>query len=81
MTITAGDTVNWVWAEGSNAHNIVPDDGNAPGSSGGPTAYPKFLSFRFVSPGVYGYHCTVHGGPGGIGMSGTVTVVPDAPRD
>ena len=25
-------------------------------------------------PGVYRYHCTFHGAPGGVGMSGTITV-------
>ncbi len=81
ITVTAGDTVNWVWQVGSVAHNIVPDDGNAPGNSGPPTAYPKFLSFRFMVPGEYHYHCTVHGGPGGVGMSGSVTVLPPGTQD
>jgi plastocyanin len=81
IAVSVGDTVNWVWQVGSLAHNIVPDDGNAPATSGAPTAYPKFLSFRFMIPGEYSYHCTVHGGPGGVGMSGLVTVLPPAPRD
>jgi hypothetical protein len=37
----------------------VPDDGNSPATSGAPTGYPKFLSFRFMIPGVYLYHCAV----------------------
>lgn len=74
ITVTTGDTVNWLWSAGSAAHNIVPDDGNAPASSGAPTGYPHFLSFVFTLPGVYHYHCAVHGGPGGVGMSGSVTV-------
>ena len=80
MTVSVGDTVNWVWDPGAAAHNIVPD-ADAPGSSGPPTAYPKFLSFRFMVPGVYRYHCQVHGAPGGIGMSGIVTVQPGATSD
>jgi len=80
MTVSVGDTVNWVWDPGAGAHNIVPD-ADAPGSSGPPTAYPKFLSFRFMVPGVYRYHCQVHGAPGGVGMAGTVTVQPDPPSD
>jgi plastocyanin len=75
ITVTAGDTVNWLWPAGSAAHNIVPDDGNAPANSGAPTGYPHFLSFVFTLPGVYHYHCAVHGGAGGVGMSGSVTVV------
>jgi plastocyanin len=81
ITVSVGDTVNWVWQVGSVAHNIVPDDGSAPATSGAPTAYPKFLSFRFMIPGEYRYHCTVHGGPGGVGMSGLVTVLPPPPQD
>ena len=76
IAVTVGDTVNWLWPVGSAGHNIVPDDGNLPATSGAPTGYPKFLSFRFMSPGFYHYHCAVHGGPGGVGMSGSVTVRP-----
>jgi len=81
ITVTVGDTVNWYWPVGSVSHNIVPDGGNAPATSGAPTSYPKFLSFRFVLPGVYHYHCAVHGGPGGVGMSGSVMVLPLPPTD
>ncbi|MGH7580645.1 MAG: cupredoxin domain-containing protein, partial [Gemmatimonadales bacterium] len=80
MTITVGDTINWFWPEGGTGHNVVPDDGNAPATSGAPAAYPKYLSFQFAIPGVYHYHCAVHGGPGGVGMSGSVTVLPPPPR-
>ena len=81
ITVTVGGTVNWYWPVGSAGHNIVPDDGNAPATSGAPAGYPKFLSFTFAVPGVYHYHCAVHGGPGGAGMSGSVTVLPPPPRD
>jgi plastocyanin len=81
ITVAAGDTVNWFWPVGSAAHNIVPDDANAPATSGAPVGHPKFLSFRFLIPGVYHYHCTVHGAPGGVGMAGSVTVLPESPRD
>ncbi len=81
ITVMVGDTVNWLWPEGPTAHNIVPDDGDQPPTSGAPTIYPKFLSFRFVTPGVYRYHCAVHGGAGGAGMSGSVTVVMPSPNN
>jgi hypothetical protein len=32
------------------------------------------VSNTFAQPGTYHYYCEVHGGPGGFGMSGTVTV-------
>jgi plastocyanin len=76
ITITAGSTVNWYWPVGSVRHNVVADDGDAPATSGAPASYPKYLSFTFVIPGVYHYHCAVHGGTGGVGMSGAVTVLP-----
>jgi plastocyanin len=78
VTIAVGDTVNWLWPEGSEGHNVVPDDGDSPPQSGPLRAYPTFHSFRFEVPGVYHYHCAAHGAAGGIGMSGTVTVL-DSP--
>lgn len=81
ITVPAGGVVNWFWAMGGQGHNIVPDDGNAPATSGAPASYPKYLSFTFANPGVYRYHCAVHGGPGGVGMSGSVTVLEQGPVD
>jgi plastocyanin len=81
ITVNAGNTINWFWPVGSAGHNIVPDDGNAPATSGAPASYPKYLSFTFANPGVYRYHCAVHGGPGGVGMAGSVTVLPPPPTD
>lgn len=78
VTIAVGDTVNWLWPAGSEGHNVVPDDGGSPPQSGPLRAYPTFHSFRFEVPGVYHYHCAAHGAAGGIGMSGTVTVL-DSP--
>lgn len=77
LTIFVGERVNWFWPEGSSGHNIVPDDGDSPPQSGALAAYPKFHSFQFQSPGVYHYHCMAHGATGGVGMSGTIVVLPD----
>ena len=71
---------NWLWPEGSAGHNVVPDDGDTPPQSGPLVAYPKYHSFRFEIPGVYHYHCMAHGDVGGVGMSGTVTVLPQPDR-
>jgi plastocyanin len=79
ITIAVGDTVNWLWPEGSEGHNVVPDDGDTPPQSGPLSGYPKFHSFRFEIPGVYHYHCMAHGAAGSVGMSGTVTVLPSGP--
>jgi plastocyanin len=80
ITVIVGDTVNWLWPVGGAGHNIVPDDGNLPATSGAPSGYPKFLGFRFMVPGVFHCHCAVHGRPGGVGMSGSVTVTAVVPR-
>jgi plastocyanin len=78
ITIVVGDTVNWVWSESSEGHNVVPDDGGSPPQSGPLRSYPAYHSFRFEVAGVYHYHCAAHGAAGGVGMSGTVTVL-DSP--
>jgi plastocyanin len=75
-TIAVGGTVNWFWPPGSTGHNIVPDNGESPPQSGAPADWPTWHVFRFTTPGVYRYHCATHGGPGGVGMSGTITVEP-----
>ena len=75
-TVPVGGTVNWFWPPGSTGHNIVPDDAESPPQSGAPADWPKWHVFRFTTPGVYRYHCATHGGPGGAGMSGTITVEP-----
>jgi plastocyanin len=73
VAIRAGETVTWVWPEGSGSHNVVPD-GDEPVTSGqlqeGPTTY----AYTFQEPGRYRYYCSAHGGPGGVGMSGEVFV-------
>ena len=75
LTVAVGQTVDWYWPPGSTDHNIVPDDNDSPPQSGAPAGYPRFHSYQFTIPGVYRYYCQVHGAPGGIGMSGTITVV------
>lgn len=74
VTITAGQTVTWVWPEGSLGHNVAPDDGNTPSVSGPITDGPETHSFTFTVPGSYRYFCIAHGGPSGVGMSGRVIV-------
>jgi plastocyanin len=76
LTIPVDGTVHWYWPQEGSAHNIVPDNGESPPHSGAPASWPKWHAFRFTIPGVYRYHCSAHGGPGGVGMSGTITVQP-----
>lgn len=74
LTIAAGTTVVWTWPSGSFGHNVVPDNGTVPAGSGALRNGPSTYEFTFDTPGTYAYHCSAHGGPGGIGMSGTITV-------
>jgi plastocyanin len=75
VTIQAGETVEWVWPAGSQAHNVVPD-GTQPTSSGSLQNGPATYSFTFTTAGTYDFHCANHGNVGGVGMSGTVIVEP-----
>ena len=75
IMINAGDTVTWKWDDGTQ-HTVTSDTNAWPDSgvkSGGPP-FPTF-QFKFNAPGVFKYHCNIHGGPNGIGMSGSVTVM------
>jgi plastocyanin len=73
LTVAAGTTVRWAWAIGAGPHNVAPD-ATEPPRSGNPVFAPNFYEHRFDTPGTYHYYCEVHGGPGGSGMSGTITV-------
>jgi plastocyanin len=75
LMVEVGDVVNWFWPSGSAGHNVVPDDGDSPPQSGPLVGYPQYHSYQFTTPGVYHYHCMAHGASGGVGMSGTITVV------
>lgn len=70
ITIKAGDTVTWTQT-GEEPHTVTADDGSF---DSGELDTGGAFSMRFDEPGTYGYYCTLHGGPGGEGMSGVVTV-------
>jgi len=70
LTIQAGDTVRWSNAGG--IHNVVADGGAF--GSGAASGNSWVYSFTFQNAGSFPYYCEVHGGPGGAGMSGVVTV-------
>lgn len=75
VTIQAGETVLWTWPNGSVLHNVEPD-ADEPVRSGGLVSGPTEYSFTFTTAGTYAFYCANHGGPGGVGMSGTVVVQP-----
>jgi plastocyanin len=65
--IPAGDTI--VWQGDFLGHPLVSEDGLWATQSSGTE-----FSYTFANPGNYRFYCALHGGPGGIGMSGEVTV-------
>ena len=72
ITIAVGDTVTWN-VTGSFGHSVTSDAG-AFDSGQDPLREGDTFSFTFSEPGTYPFYCRFHGGPGGVGMSGTVVV-------
>lgn len=82
LTIQAGDTVTFRNAGGF--HDVTADDGSFrcsnscastsnPGG-GAPNSSEWSQTLTFANAGTVPYYCTVHGAPGGIGMSGKIVV-------
>jgi plastocyanin len=69
VAIGIGDTVEWIWDEDN--HSTTADNGSW--DSGVLNAGATFR-YTFPTAGSFPYYCSVHGGPGGIGMSSTVNV-------
>ena len=69
ISISAGDTVQWVWDEGG--HSTTADDNSW---DSGVRKQGATFSQTFPNAGNFPYFCSVHGGPGGIGMSSAVNV-------
>ena len=75
LSIPAGSTVVWM-NMGQHRHSVTADDGSFASDAleNGAT-----FQFTFTQEGIYIYHCTFHGGTGGQGMTGAVTVYAGAP--
>jgi len=74
VTVNPGDTVTWV-NHGSDQHTVTADGG---AFDSGTLSPGQQFSAIFNQPGTYAYHCKFHGGVGGVGMSGTITVTGNA---
>lgn len=73
--VSLGDSVTFT--NGGGTHNVAWDDGKvkvAPAVDGADPPW-TITPRTFTQPGVYRFYCSVHGGPGGEGMSGRVTVL------
>ncbi len=73
VAVTPGETVTWTNPGTRDTHNVHFDDGQFIEP---PTPSSSFegRTRSFPAPGVYPFHCDVHGAPGGQGMSGVVYV-------
>ena len=77
ITIASGDIVEWVWT-GSVAHTATSDATSGPDSwDSGLLGQGAVYQSPVLSAGVHPYYCIPHGGPGGQGMAGTITVQAD----
>jgi plastocyanin len=63
LTVEAGDTLTWVWRDGSINHDVSGDDFASEVMSEGTFRH------RFDDPGTYDYVCTLH-----PNMTGTIEV-------
>jgi plastocyanin len=75
LTVIVGRTVTWIWGENAVGHNIIPDDGSTPMTSGVLASAPHSYQYTFGTLGTFHYHCQSHGTVNGGGMSGTITVI------
>src|SRR4051812_41272964 len=71
VAVNPGETVTWNNTGG--VHNVHFDDGSfdMPAS---PASGWSGITRTFNTVGTFRYYCELHGGPNGVGMSGTVTV-------
>lgn len=77
LSITDGDTVQFVWT-GSVQHTATSDATSGPNSwDSGLLGNGATFTAPILSIGNHPYYCVPHGAPGGVGMSGTITVNPD----
>jgi plastocyanin len=70
LTVPVGATVIWN-QNGALPHTITAEDGSF---DSGQLASGQTYSVIFDEPGEYPYYCSLHGGPGGQGMSGVIIV-------
>jgi len=70
ITVKVGTTVTWMM-NASFPHTVTADDGTF---DSGRMGNGETFTFTFEQAGEFPYYCSLHGGPGGSGMAGTVTV-------
>jgi plastocyanin len=72
LTVKVGTTVKWTNNDQAR-HTVTSDTGVF---DSGNLGKGQTFSFTFSQAGEYPYYCTFHGGKGGTGMAGKISVVP-----
>ena len=67
---SVGATVTFTF-DGASPHTVTADDMSF---DSGVLTQGNTYTMTFSAPGTYAYYCTIHGGPGGSGMAGTIVV-------
>jgi plastocyanin len=69
LSVAVGDTIEWVWVNGS--HTTTSTNIPAGAQSWNSTISPNVTSFQYIvtTPGTYAYRCTPHS----LSMTGTFT--------
>jgi plastocyanin len=70
LTVPTGATIIWN-QNGALPHTITAEDG---AFDSGPLSSGQTYSYIFDEPGEFPYYCSLHGGPGGVGMAGVIIV-------
>ncbi|HEU5359306.1 MAG TPA: plastocyanin/azurin family copper-binding protein, partial [Gemmatimonadales bacterium] len=73
LIISAGDQVKWVWGPTAVTHNVTSDPSPSFPSSTNLGANATYGPITFTTPGIYYYHCTIHGTTRS-GMYGVIVV-------
>jgi plastocyanin len=71
IEVPVGSTVTW-FNVGNAEHSATADDVSW---DTGLYGTGEEATITFDTPGVFSYYCTLHGAPGGVGMSAIITVV------
>jgi plastocyanin len=72
LLVPAGATVTWQ-NDGQFPHTATADSGAFDSDQ---LQSGESFDFTFDAPGYFDYYCALHGGPGGVGMAGTIVVAP-----
>lgn len=70
LSVPTGTVIRFL-NSGQALHSATADDGTF---DTGLISNGQSQAFTFDQPGTYSYYCTLHGLPGGVGMSGTIEV-------